>query len=430
MAISVPPSIEEVSLGTFFARLDPQGKRVPLEGILETTYRCNLNCVHCYVNKPAGDPEARAAELSLERLLSLVDEIAAAGTLSILLTGGEVLVRPDFEALYLYCLGKGLQVTVFTNGTEVTERIADLFARHRPHAIEVTLYGMTAETYDRVTRVPGSFAKCLAGVRRLHARGLPLKLKTMALSWNAHEVPAMRAFAEELGVRFQHDSLLNPRVDCGANRNPELQLEAEAAVALDRQDEAAFARFAAQAQATIRPRPDAGAEPPLYTCGAGLTGFTVDPEGQLQLCQLSRRHSFDLREGSFDEGWNVFFPKLRARTWQTQSACRTCDLIGLCGSCPGAAELEHGDPEAIVVSFCEIAHVRAFSALEEVAGHRRDATCCLGQGRLVEDAHAAARAEGGCGGCGHHAPAEEAGLIRELRVASRSGADSSPSRRS
>jgi len=320
----------------------------------------------------------------------------------------------------------------------VTERIADLFAAHRPLGIEVSLYGMTKETYERVTRVPGSFEKCLAGIRRLHARGLPLKLKTMALSWNAHEVADMRRFAAELGVPFHHDSLLNPRVDCGANRNPELQLTAPEAVALDRQDEEAFARLVAHALNVVRPRPDEGPEQPLYSCGAGLTGFTVDPHGGLQLCQLSRKNTFDLREKGFAEGWNTYFPTLRARTWQTSSLCRTCDLIGLCGSCPGAAEMEHGDPEAQVAAFCEIAHERTFATLGEAPGHRRDATCCLGEGRLAQDPAAAARAGGGCGGCGHavhvgggaadgrspehsmHAPGSAApGLIRELRVVRR-----------
>ena len=132
------PALEEVTLGEFVTRLEPTKRRVPLQGILETTYRCNLNCVHCYVNLPAADPAARARELPLERLLRLVDEMADAGVLQVLLTGGEVLVRPDFEPLYRHCLKKGLLVTVFTNGTEVTERIAELFAAHRPHAIEIT----------------------------------------------------------------------------------------------------------------------------------------------------------------------------------------------------------------------------------------------------------------------------------------------------
>jgi radical SAM protein with 4Fe4S-binding SPASM domain len=260
-----------------------------------------------------------------------------------------------------------------------------------------------------------------------------LKLKTMALSWNAHEVLAMRSFASDLGVPFHHDSLLNPRVDCGANRNPELQLTARESVALDAQDEQAFARLVAHAENVVRPRPHEGPEQPLYSCGAGLTGFTVDPHGGLQLCQLSRKNTFDLREKGFDEGWNSYFPALRARTWQTSSLCRTCDLIGLCGSCPGAAEMEHGDPEAQVAAFCEIAHERAFATLGEAAGHRRDATCCLGTGRLAPDP-SSSRALGGCGGCGHShvgggaadgnspprsepVPAPAVGvLIRELRV--------------
>jgi radical SAM protein with 4Fe4S-binding SPASM domain len=375
-------AIPEISLGEFIARLEPRTRRVPLEGILETTYRCNLACVHCYVNKPAGDAQERALELGTERLLRLVDEIAEAGALNVLLTGGEVLIRPDFEQVYRHCLKRGLLVTVFTNGTEVTERIADLFAAERPQAIEVTLYGMSRETYERVTRVPGSFEKCLAGIRRLHARGLPLKLKTMALTWNAHEVPAMRAFAAELGVPFHHDSLLNPRVDCGANRNPELQLGARAAVALELEDTAAAARLAAHAREVVRERPPAVPDQPLYSCGAGQTGFTVDPYGTLQMCQLSRRRGFDLREQGFAAGWNTYFPGVRARTWQTHSLCRTCDLVGLCGSCPGAAEMEHGDPEAQVSAFCEIAHERAFATLGAAPNHRRDATCCLGGGLI------------------------------------------------
>jgi radical SAM protein with 4Fe4S-binding SPASM domain len=411
------PALEEVTLGEFVTRLEPTKRRVPLQGILETTYRCNLNCVHCYVNLPAADQAARSRELPLERLLGLVDEMADAGVLQVLLTGGEVLVRPDFERLYRHCLEKGLLVTVFTNGTEVTERIADLFAAHRPHAIEITLYGATKDTYEKVTRVPGSYEKCLAGIKRLHARGLPLKLKTMALVANAHEVPAMRALAQELGLPFDHDALLNARVDCGADRHHAQQLSAEKTVDLDRQDVAAFARLAAHARDVVGPRPEAP-DQPLYTCGAGVTGFTVDPFGALQLCQLSRRNSFDLRVGSFDEGWNVHFPKLRERRWQTRALCRTCELVGLCGSCPGAAELEHGDPEAVVASFCEIAHARAFATLEAVAGHRADATCCLGRDPSRREPEAAP--PGGCGGCGH---APEAGratdLIRELRVARR-----------
>jgi MoaA/NifB/PqqE/SkfB family radical SAM enzyme len=228
--------IPEISLGQLMAEMDAETRRVPLQGTIEPTFRCNLSCAHCYVNEPAGSAEVRGRELDTARLLALVDEIAEAGCLSLLLTGGEVLLRRDFPEVYRHAVARGLRVTVFTNGTMVTDEIADLFASHRPRAVEITLYGMTAETYERVTRVPGSFARCLEGIDRLLARGVRLKLKTMALTWNVHEIPAMREFARARGCDFQHDGILNRRVDCGASRNGELQLTPAQVVALDLED--------------------------------------------------------------------------------------------------------------------------------------------------------------------------------------------------
>ena len=102
--------------------------------------------------------------------------------------------------------------------------------------------------------------------------------------------------------------------------------------------------------------------------------------------------------------------------------CRRCSLISLCASCAGAAELEHGDPEAIVAHFCEVTHLRTFALSSSVAGHVPDATCCLGAGGK-EDAGgiarqrprrsraaacgsgASTRSGSGTGGCGSSAPA-------------------------
>jgi radical SAM protein with 4Fe4S-binding SPASM domain len=370
-------ALPELTLPEFLEELRAEERRLPVQGTLETTFRCNLSCVHCYVNEPASDASARQHELSLEEQKRVVDQAADAGCLQLLITGGEALLRPDFPEIYLYAIRKGLRVTVFTNGTLVTEAIADLFGEYRPHSVEVSLYGMTRETCDRVTGVPGSYDKCLAGIERLRSRGVPLVLKTMALAWNQHEVEAMEAFAEGLGLRFKHDSLLNARVDCGANRNGELQLGAERAVELQLRRPAALAGFKRQCDQVLD-APNPPPSPAVYTCGAGRNTFTVDPYGRLQMCQLSRRSFHDLRSGSFEEGWNRLFPALRARKWQSNAVCRRCSLLPLCGNCPGAAELETGDVEAVVERFCEITHLQVFTARAHVPGHRRDASCCLG----------------------------------------------------
>ena len=414
--------VPEISFHEFRERAGLDARRVPIEGTIEPSFRCNLNCVHCYVNEPAGSREIADQELSLERLKQLVDEIVDEGCLFVLFTGGEILVRPDFPELYLYARGRGLLITLFTNGTLVTDRIADFLAEHPPESIEITLYGMTKETYERVTRVPGSYDKCLAGIRRLAARKLPLSLKTMALSWNQHEVEEMEAYARGLGLEFRFDSSLNPRVDCGANRNAELQISAERALQLDLGSPGKLEDLREFCERFTRPEVERDTDR-IYTCGAGESSFTVDPYGRLQMCQLSRKNFHDLKEGRFAEGWHELFPRLRARTWQSNDTCRHCSLMALCGSCPGAAEMETGDPEGIVAGFCELAHLRAWAAMGEGSGHRRDATCCLGKGQLAARPpdEIAASLSGGCGSCGHssadpdgHAHARETGAPERL----------------
>jgi radical SAM protein with 4Fe4S-binding SPASM domain len=409
LASSPDARVPEISFLEFRERAGLVDRRVPIEGTIEPSFRCNLNCVHCYVNEPAGSRDVAERELSLERLKELVDEIVDEGCLFVLFTGGEIFVRPDFPELYLHARGRGLLITLYTNGTLVTERIADLLAEHPPESIEISLYGMTKETYERVTRVPGSYERCLEGIRRLVDRGLPLSLKTMVLTWNQHEVQQMRAYARGLGLDFRFDGSLNPRVDCGANRNGELQISPERALALDLGSPGKIEELREFCEKFTRPDVERDTDR-VYTCGAGQISFTVDPCGRLQMCQLSRRSFHDLKRGRFAEGWHELFPRLRSRTWQTNETCRRCSLMALCGSCPGAAEMETGDPEGIVTGFCELAHLRAWAAMGEGSGHRRDATCCLGEGKLASrpEDEIAARLSGGCGSCGHSAPDPEA----------------------
>jgi MoaA/NifB/PqqE/SkfB family radical SAM enzyme len=191
------------------------GRRVPLAGTIELTRRCNHHCRHCYNNLPAGDSKALAEELNTDELLRILDELAASGCVWLLFTGGEILLRPDFPEIYVYAKERGFLITLFTNGTLITPQLADELARRRPFSIEITLYGATPETYERVTGVPGSFSRCLQGISHLRDHGLPLKLKSMVLTLNRQEVWDMKRLADEdLGLPFRFDAMLNPRCDC------------------------------------------------------------------------------------------------------------------------------------------------------------------------------------------------------------------------
>ncbi|HNR37849.1 MAG TPA: radical SAM protein [Acidobacteriota bacterium] len=351
------PHIPELNYAAFSQRLHESvaGERIPICGSVEVTARCNLRCAHCFINLPANDRRAQAQELAGSEWRAFLDQIVDAGCLWLLLTGGEPFLRPDFLDIYTHAKKNGLLITLFTNGTLITEREADHLAEWRPFAIEITLYGRTQETYERVTGVPGSYARCLRGIELLLDRKLPLKLKTMVLTLNRHELEEMRVFARERGVHFHYDPLLNLGV--GGNRAPaQYRLAAKDAVALDLTDEQRLAEWRQFCDKFSGPPPEPDR---LYNCGAGIGTFHIDAYGRMSACLMARQPAYDLRRGTFRSGWDDFMPRVRAQKWTRETPCRHCDLYALCGQCPGWALMESGDPEEPVAYLCQIAHLRA-----------------------------------------------------------------------
>jgi radical SAM protein with 4Fe4S-binding SPASM domain len=344
------------------------GRRVPLSGTIELTRRCNNRCRHCYNNLLASDLHAHAEELRTDEMVRILDETAEAGCVWLLLTGGEIFLRPDFREIYTHAKQNGLLVTLFTNGTLITPELADFLANQRPFSIEITLYGATRETCERVTGTPGSFGRCLRGIGHLRDRGLPLKLKATVSTLNRHETQAMKRLAEDdLGLPFRFDALLNARCD-GSPGPLGVRLAPEEVVRLDLADPEraeALRDFARKRNGqTVR---DENA--PLYPCGGGAHSFAVDPCGRLRACAISPGEGFDLRGGSFQEGWGRFLARLRERRVDRGTKCLACSLKELCGMCPANGELECGDPQQPVDFLCRVAHLRAHALGIPLAPH-------------------------------------------------------------
>jgi radical SAM protein with 4Fe4S-binding SPASM domain len=322
--------------------------RVPLSGSIELDLRCNLRCLHCY-----RDGEWPADVLETKEVFRILDEVAAAGTIWMLFTGGEVFLRRDFFDIYQYARERGLKVTLFTNGTTVTPRIADRLLELPPYAIEITLYGYSKEVYERVTGVPGSHEKCYRGVELLLERGLPLKLKTVLMKTNKHELMDMYEFAQERGARFKWDSMINPNFDgsmtpCNVRLSPEEVVELDFVIPQRLQEYREF----------YEPQQDYKTSR-VFSCGAGSRSFHIDPYGKLMMCLLLREPSFDLREMSFQTIWDTMFPSVYNQMRRADHPCNDCNLITLCSKCPAWSQMEKGRLDARVEYSCEVGHRRA-----------------------------------------------------------------------
>ena len=421
--------MDQLSYGAFSADLHQRqsGERMPLQVSIEVTRRCPLECQHCYNNLPMGDQDARSREMTTEEHFRMLDELVEMGCFWLLYTGGEIFARKDFLEIYTYAKQKGFLITLFTNGTLINEKIADYLVEWPPFAIEITLYGRTKETYEELTAIPGSYERCLRGIRLLRERGLPLKLKTVATSINKHEILAMKQFAEEeLGVEFKCDGQVNPRIDC--SQSPlAVRLSPEEVVALDMQDPKAVIEYRRLAQRDLDNPPNLSHGDSVYFCGGGINSFAINARGEMGICVISQQETFDVRHSGLKHAWEHSLSDLRTRKRKQVTKCLECKIQSLCSMCPANGELENGDRESPVSFLCNTAHLRAATIGAEIPAHGKCEFCVGGSEHeaLLESARRITSKEidvetwvgpqqilpilnnpgvaaGGCGSCGSH----------------------------
>jgi len=372
--------MEQLSYGAFSADLHQRqsGRREPMQVSIEVTRRCPLECQHCYNNLPMGDQSASSREMTAEEHFRMLDELVEMGCFWLLYTGGEIFARKDFLEIYTYAKTKGFLITLFTNGTLITEKIADYLAEWPPFGIEITLYGRTRETYEALTAIPGSYDRCLRGIKLLRDRGLPLKLKTVATSINKHEVTAMRRFAEEeLGVEFKMDGQVNPRIDC--SQSPlAVRLTPEEVVALDMHAPKGQSEYRRLAKRDLESPPNLAQNDTVYFCGGGMNGFAINAYGEMGICVISQQETFDIRQSGLRQVWAHSLRELRTRKRTRVTKCRECRIQSLCGMCPANGEMENGDRESPVAFLCHVAHLRAAAVGAQVPAHGECEFCVGG----------------------------------------------------
>ncbi|MBI5101209.1 MAG: radical SAM protein [Nitrospirae bacterium] len=326
--------------------------RVPVSGGLEITKHCNLKCAHCYIGSARTPSAGDRPEMKTDKILGLLDEIRDAGCLSLLITGGEPLLRPDFGKVYERAKNNGMLVTVFTNGTLIHEEILELFSGLPPRSVEISLYGATARTYEAVTGVPGSYAKCIRGLEGLLAGGIEVGLKTVLMSVNRHEFFDIKNMAKQYGVAFRFDSDIFPRFD--GDRMPlDLRVPIEDSVALEMSDPKRLEGW----RKFLRTNGSFRLGERLYNCGAGVTNFHIDASGYLMPCLMIREGRFDLLSGDFVAGWKKM-AFLHEKKTDPANPCIGCDKISLCSYCPAFFRLENGDENSAPEYLCSSGEAR------------------------------------------------------------------------
>ncbi len=320
-----------------------------LSVLLELTYACNLDCSFCY-----NDLSLDGTPLSLAQYEQLLADLAAMNVLNVTLSGGEPLAHPGFFRIGGIARELGFVVRIKTNGHAVNraraQRIRDEID---PFMVEVSLHGTTASVHDRQTRVAGSFDRLIRNIGGMRSAGLRVKVNSTLTRWNEHQLEALFALCDSLGVMLQVDPEVKPKDD--GDREP-LSLAAS---------QQGLDRLNALLATRARLRRDEGQEPdPLPPeeyrkqvfsgtdkhCGAGASTVAIDPFGSVLPCVQWRVPVGDLHEKRIGEIWSTAPGLARARE-TTREARRMIDGYGDAGQrmnfCPGAAHTHSGDPLAL-----------------------------------------------------------------------------------
>ncbi|GAA2465475.1 radical SAM protein [Winogradskya humida] len=268
----------------------------------ELNLGCNYDCEHCYLGLKRFEgldwPDR-------ERLLLTMRD---AGVVWLQLTGGEPLVDRHFRDVYTYAFELGMLQTISTNGSRLWRAdILDLLVTRPVYRLTISVYGATADGYDKVTRRPGSFQKFTKGLAAAVEAKLPMNLNLVVTQSNAHELDGMKALADRYGLPYHVYSNISPTIYGGAE-------------VLRSQDPSYLRR-----------------RTPFTGCNAGHTFFHADPYGKASICKVGRDPNVPLLEEEV-EGLRRL-GGIADRLLGRQGGCTGCTLQGTCGTCMPLVQL-------------------------------------------------------------------------------------------
>ena len=185
---------------------------IPLYGVLELLPLCNLNCDMCYVRLSRQEMQEQGRLRSADEWISLAQQMKDAGTLFILLTGGEPLLFPELKKIYNALKDMGMIITINTNGTLIDEEWVDFFAQNKPRRINVTLYGASNKTYENLCHMKGGFDRVVRGIRLLKKHDVDIKINGSLVKKNYDDRMDIISIGEKYDIPVRIDTYMYPSV--------------------------------------------------------------------------------------------------------------------------------------------------------------------------------------------------------------------------
>lgn len=330
--------------------------------VWELTSRCNMRCLHCASD--LGEGRVRGPELTLAEARRVCRELKALGCEHVVLSGGEALLRDDWDAIARELVGLGVGVSIISNGFVIDEALASLIVESGVSRVALSLDGLEA-THNTIRRNVRAFARVCRACRLLKSLGLQVNIVTHVNHLNLPEMPAVECLVQDWGVDVWRLQLASPMGRLSRHRDLQLRPEELPAVAdfivgarkrgrvvIDVCDNVGyFSRH----EAALRGGREGSPFDFWCGCSAGCLTVGIEANGNVKGClslQSDRFVEGNLREQSLADIWQKpgAFAYTRAfRPGDLHGACQDCEYGEICrGGCTfmavGATGSPHDNP--------------------------------------------------------------------------------------
>ena len=314
--------------------------RTPILGEFELTAHCNFACKMCYViNKKAMD-------LNTEQWKAIFKKAYDNGLLFALMTGGEIFMRNDFIALYNYLYDLGVKITLFSNGSMISEEVVNALRKRPPEYIAITLYGASEKTYLAITNQKG-FNDVDQAINRLKDKGINIVIRTLPLKPIYNDLDKMINWVKSIGLSLNYSQYVGPTRTLNFNHK-EMRLEPKE---LEIFTTKINKEFGYESNSTENYSVDE------KSCAALRAAYFINYEGLMMPCAMAYKPARSVlgEEPFIDVFHNLY---LEMKDIEKDYECLGCKHRGTCIQCYARRLLE-GNPKGCA------SYLKAYAIIKE-----------------------------------------------------------------
>ncbi len=313
-------------------RFQSSQKWIPMQASLELTNRCNERCGHCYLPSFKDDPKKVLTEADWARVL---EQLREAGTLFLILMGGEAMLNPYFWRILARAQDLSFHTSMITNGLKIQSLdIAKQLKEYGLINTTISLYSSHPEIHDSMTRVKGSHEKTVRAIQLCREAGLQVTLNCLISKRNIESIFDLEDWAMKEDLMLKFDPMITPK------------LNGDMASTLERASEEQLRTYFKE---KIRRWPNgkpksSGESDGDYVCNAGKGKCAITYSGDLLPCIEIREPLGNLIATDFSELWqNHIASQWRNIQWKDIEGADK-QMMSFCDHCMGMAKNETGSP--------------------------------------------------------------------------------------